>query len=71
MKLRLSQTILINTNQEYTSFYTTVRNIKEGVGQHSCYNEGVRKAFAKMLEECSMGILGSFNGFQIQLTVVN
>lgn len=71
MKLKKSQTILVNTNSNYTSYYTTVRTIQDGVGQNSCYNSAVRQAFTKMLEEGSTGILGSFNGFQVQLTVVN
>ena len=73
MKLKKSTKIRVITGE--VSFFTTVNQIREGVGSNFYYNSGVQAALQSLEESTSKlakpsGIASTWIGFAIQLDIV-
>jgi hypothetical protein len=73
MKLKKSMKLRVNSNG--ISFYTTVKQIQEGVGSSSVFNDAILNALTalkELIEDVHFvnGIGGTWIGYQIQLDIV-
>lgn len=73
MKLKKSMKLRVNSNG--VSFYTTVKQIQEGVGSSSSFNVAILNALSALKELIEdvhfvQGIGGTWVGYQIQLDIV-
>ena len=76
-KIKGSQRFRVISNG--TSFYTTAKNIRYGVGDFLSFNAAVYSALVAIEktrsgngvgEQCTSGICGSWNGVTIQLSML-
>ena len=73
MKLKKSMKLRVNSNG--VSFYTTVKQIQEGVGSSSSFNVAILNALSALKELIEdvhfvQGIGGTWVGYQIQLDII-
>ena len=69
-KIKASQKIRVISNG--VCFFTTAKQIDSGVGEFSDFNDAIRKALDGIRNHPvkTLGILGQWDGFQIQLTII-
>ena len=73
MMLKKSMKLRVNSNG--VSFYTTVKQIQEGVGSSSSFNVAILNALSALKELIEdvhfvQGIGGTWVGYQIQLDII-
>jgi hypothetical protein len=73
--MKLKKSMKIRVNAKGISFYTTVKQIQEGVGSSSDFNDAVKIALITLKDRIEAehfinGVLGTWIGYQIQLDIV-
>lgn len=71
----LKKSMKLRVNSNGISFYTTVKQIQEGVGSSSVFNDAILNALTalkELIEDVHFvkGIGGTWKGYQIQLDIV-
>lgn len=73
--MKLKKTMKLRVNSNGVSFYTTVKQIQDGVGSSSTFNDAILNALSALKEliedvHFAYGIGGTWKGYQIQLDIV-
>lgn len=52
------------------AFYSTAKQIRDGVGDHMLFNDSVRDCLAQIEREDILGLSATFGVFRVQLSVI-